>query len=335
MKGSDVILTFSQRSKMWKAFLREYLYFTRKERTGIFLLLFLILTCILFPFFFHLIIHPKTIHDPGFEKEMESLQVIGDDSADGRYANKRVAKEKYFAGESSARPHRFSGGENFNFDPNTTSVEDWERLGIHPKTVQTIQKYISKGGHFYHPVDIRKIWGLHEDDIKRLLPYVRINNPGSIPDRNEPWKHETFHHEIHFREQTAVPFDINSADTTLFISLPGIGSKLAQRIISFRDKLGGFASIDQVGETFGLPDSTFQKIKPKLLLHDPVVKKLNINSAGIDEMKLHPYIRYNIANAIFQYRTQHGNFNSVEELLKIMPVTPEVYSKLLPYLTIR
>ena len=43
--------------------------------------------------------------------------------------------------------------------------------------------------------------------------------------------------------------DINTADTTAFISLPGIGSKLAARIVNFRDKLGGFYSIDQVGET--------------------------------------------------------------------------------------
>ena len=60
------------------------------------------------------------------------------------------------------------------------------------------------------------------------------------------------------------PVDINLADTSDFINLPGIGSKLSQRIIAFRNKLGGFYSIDQVGETYLLPDSTFQKIKPGL-----------------------------------------------------------------------
>jgi competence protein ComEA len=51
-------------------------------------------------------------------------------------------------------------------------------------------------------------------------------------------------------------------------------------------------------------------------------------------MKSHPYIKYNLANAISQYRKQHGNFNSVEEVKKIMIVTDEIYKKASPYLTI-
>jgi competence protein ComEA len=73
--------------------------------------------------------------------------------------------------------------------------------------------------------------------------------------------------------------------------LPGIGSKLSQRIIAFRNKLGGFYSVEQVGETYRLPDSTFQKIKPKLILGNNNVKQININAASIDEMKAHPYLR--------------------------------------------
>ena len=99
--------------------------------------------------------------------------------------------------------------------------------------------------------------------------------------------------------------DINKADTSAFISLPGIGNKLALRIVNFREKLGGFYSIDQIGETYGLPDSSFQKIKPFLKLETSLLKKFNINSATKDEMKLHPYIKWNLANAIVEYRNQH------------------------------
>ena len=102
--------------------------------------------------------------------------------------------------------------------------------------------------------------------------------------------------------------DINTADTSAFISLPGIGSKLAARIVNFRDKLGGFYSIDQVGETFGLPDSTFQKIKQYLKLENTSIKKININTATVDELKAHPYIKYSVANPIIAYRNEHGPF---------------------------
>ncbi|HET9826396.1 MAG TPA: helix-hairpin-helix domain-containing protein, partial [Chitinophagaceae bacterium] len=127
--------------------------------------------------------------------------------------------------------------------------------------------------------------------------------------------------------------EINAADTTAFIALPGVGGKLASRIINFRDKLGGFYSVNQVGETYGLPDSTFAKIKPLLKLEDPSVKKFNINTATKDDLKSHPYFRWSLANAIVEYRNQHGNFSSVEDLKKIAVITEEIFRKIKPYCT--
>jgi competence ComEA-like helix-hairpin-helix protein len=128
--------------------------------------------------------------------------------------------------------------------------------------------------------------------------------------------------------------DINQADTAAFISLPGIGSKLANRIVNFRQKLGGFYSVQQVGETFGLPDSTFQLIQPRLQCGPAVLQKLNINTADANTLKQHPYIRWNIANAIVQYRQQHGLFHAVEDLQQIVLITPELYNKIAGYLTV-
>jgi competence protein ComEA len=82
-----------------------------------------------------------------------------------------------------------------------------------------------------------------------------------------------------------------------------------------------------------LPDSTFQKIKPRLSINDKTIKQFNINTATVDEMKPHPYIRYNIANAIVQYRTQHGNFSSVADIKKIMIIDEVLFAKISPYLT--
>ena len=117
--------------------------------------------------------------------------------------------------------------------------------------------------------------------------------------------------------------------------MPRIGGKLSQRIIAFCNKPGGFYSVDQVGETYLLPDSTFQKIKPRLIIGGSHVKQININAASIDEMKAHPYLGYNLANAIFQYRQQHGNFNSVEEVKKIMLIAENAFNKVAPYLAVK
>jgi DNA uptake protein ComE-like DNA-binding protein len=133
-------------------------------------------------------------------------------------------------------------------------------------------------------------------------------------------------------KKTVTVIDINQADTTLFIALPGIGSKLAARIIAFRSKLGGFYSVEQIGEIYGLQDSVFQKIKPLLKCNSNDIKKININMITVDELKSHPYIRYYIANNIIAYRDQHGPFQNKEEIKKVVTVTDEVYNKVSPYL---
>ena len=200
--------------------------------------------------------------------------------------------------------------------------------------MRTVNRRIdSKGGRFYKPEDIGKIWGLHEDEVKRLLPYVRIESKPEnkfAPERTVPTTNT--YEKPKF---TIATVDINEADTSAFIALPGIGNKLANRIIAFREKLGGFYKVEQVAETYALQDSVFQKIKGKLVISNSNVKKMNINNATMDELKVHPYIRYNIANAIVQYRNAHGNFLSVNDLKKIMIITDDIYNKVAPYLTVK
>ncbi len=176
---------------------------------------------------------------------------------------------------------------------------------------------------------------MHPDEIERLLPYINIaQKENNYPQKN--YEQKTSETKIFDKPKyTISTVDVNSGDTTAFIALPGIGSKLAQRIINFRDKLGGFYKTEQVAETFGLPDSTFQKIKSRLNISNASIKQFNINTATVEEMKTHPYIRYNIANAIVQYRAQHGNFATVADIKKIMMVTDEVFNKVSPYLTIQ
>ena len=315
---------------MWKQFLSSYFSFTKKERQGIFALLTLIVFFILLPFLYPLFITPKKVDTAAFEKDIAALktrqqdttsQYVKNDAEEGNYPNYYPPSEKNYTTGKTA-------GELFYFDPNTATASDWQRLGIRDKTIATIQNYLSKGGHFYKPEDIGKIWGLHPDEIERLLPYIQI----AAKENTYPQK--TFDTKNSEKAKYTPPIiDINNADTAAFIALPGIGSKLAQRIVNFRDKLGGFYKIEQLGETFGLPDSTFQKIKPRLSAGNANLKQINLNTATLDDLKAHPYLRYNIANAIIQYRAQHGNFSSVSDIKKIMLVTEEIYVKAAPYLT--
>lgn len=313
---------------MWQRFLKDYFFFTKKERSGIIVLILVIIFLILSPLLFPILIKEEKFDYAQFETEMAQLRI---DSA-RKYTNKNFGNNYYPDNTYPGKKYQTVKTEVFFFDPNTASVNDWIRLGIKEKTAATIQKYISKGGKFYKPEDIKKIWGLHSSDVERLLPFVRIKNTSNEYPQFE--KKEYTNNKFSNTPKIIQKVKINLADTTEFIALPGIGSRLSKRIIAFREKLGGFYSIDQVAETYLLPDSTFQKIRPFLVMNDNPVKKININLASVDEMKSHPYIKYNLANAIFQYRKQHGNFNSVDAVKKIMLVTDEIFNKVAPYLAI-
>lgn len=60
--------------------------------------------------------------------------------------------------------------------------------------------------------------------------------------------------------------DLNSADKDLLISIPGIGEKLAQRIIEYREKQIGFSRIEELKNIKGITDYRYQKLKDYLML---------------------------------------------------------------------
>jgi competence protein ComEA len=320
---------------MWKRFVHDYLSYSHKERTGVFILLALVIASIITPFFYPYFIADKQYDHHKFDADIARLQLAQPDSFNNKNYSSDNNNEDDFNNHISPSEKNYytkSIKEVFYFDPNTASSLEWKRLGIRDKTTETIQKYLSKGGHFYKPEDISKIWGLHAEDIKRLLPYVRIAKTTGYVKKEQPQFVET--KRLPYAVKTSKTIDINTADTAEFILLPGIGSKLAQRIINFRNKLGGFYSVDQVAETFGLPDSTFKKIKPRLIISPSSIIRINVNTASLEDLKIHPYIRYNLANAIIQYRNQHGNFSSITDIKKIMLFTDEVYKKVEPYISI-
>ncbi|MEJ7589694.1 MAG: helix-hairpin-helix domain-containing protein [Ferruginibacter sp.] len=313
---------------MWKHFISSYLTFTKKERTGIFLIVFIIIFVMLLPRLYPYLLTQQSYDHTGFAKDIAALQVMLVDSTGEHSGKEGYTKYPPYPVKRSSQP---LAGELFYFDPNTASQADWKRLGVRDKTIATIRKYLSKGGRFTKKEDISKIWGLYKDEVQRLTPYIQIHSAGPS---EKPVEKQYEQKDYRKKFYTIADVDINSADTTALIALPGIGGKLSGRILHFRDKLGGFYNVNQIGETFGLPDSAFQKIKPYLKISITELRRININTATIDEMKTHPYIRFALANAIIQYRVQHGNYRAVADLKKLMSVTDEIYNRVAPYLMV-
>ena len=152
-----------------------------------------------------------------------------------------------------------------NFDPNTLSEEGFQKLGLPQRNITTILHYREKGGKFRRPEDIKKIYGLNEDISNQLIPFIKINGEGNknFNDDKPSTLNETYASSPKEKYHT---IKINTATEEEWKSLPGIGDVLSKRIVKFRTSIGGFKSVDDIGRTYGLPDSTFQKIKPYLIL---------------------------------------------------------------------
>ena len=310
---------------------KNFFSFTKKEKRGIlFTMLIIVAIFLSAKYVYPLVVEEKNISQADLSAATDSLLLKDNEAGKKSYANSDYNNDEGYQSYSKKNHNSTFTGTMFYFDPNTLDAAGWQKLGIKDKTIASMQKYISKGGRFKEPDDLRKVWGLREDEKERLIPYVRIAAIAQPSYQNNytPYERKTF------EKKAIASVDINAGDSSAFDALPGIGGGFSRRIINFRNRLGGFYKVEQVAETFGLPDSVFQKIKPLLKISGDDVKKININTAKEEELKAHPYIRWQLAKVITEYKKQHGDFKTVQDLKKIMTIDEETYNKISPYLTI-
>ncbi|NML35638.1 helix-hairpin-helix domain-containing protein [Chitinophaga sp. G-6-1-13] len=314
---------------MHKTSLKELFRFSRKEQAGIVLLLLLVWLTSRAPdlwFYLHGTAPPDTA---GCAAALRSLEAAAADVTNKPLAPDLPADRVAAAVVPAAL---------FYFDPNTLPAEGWQRLGVSARTAATIDRYRQKGGRFRSAADLERIYGLSPSLCRQLQPYVRIT--GSVADRrpdssmHAERRDTAYHYGARHRKPLPQAIDVNAADTAEWQLLPGIGPGFARRIVAFREKLGGFYDVSQVGECYGLPDSTFKKIQPLLQISNGSLKKIDLNLTDEKSLAAHPYIRYKLARLIIQYRSAHGAFRRVEELRQLPLVDDVIYRKIEHYIVI-
>lgn len=202
----------------------------------------------------------------------------------------------------------------FDFDPNIISKDSLMLLGLSKYAADNIGKYRAKGGYFKEPNDIKRIYGIEEDEFNSLKPFIKINHQEPKlkikEDRKSNWAAKK--PPIALRS-----IDINLADTTVLKSLKGIGSVYANRIVKFRNSLGGYFAIDQVKEVWGISDSLFYSIEPYLTIDTSKIIRRNINSLVKETLVKHPYIDWKKAKIISSYKKMHGNYKSMDDFKRL------------------
>jgi competence protein ComEA len=160
--------------------------------------------------------------------------------------------------------------------------------------------------------------------------FAKRSYPGNYKNETR----DSFNIRYTVKSFPAKTFNLNSADSSLLISIPGIGPALSARIIKYRNKLGGFSSPKQLYEVWGLDSSLVKQLIPFCNL-DSGIKKMDLNKVTLEELKTHPYISFNLARLIVNYRKSHGAYRSVEDLRLLDLVDADLYAKLAPYFKVQ
>lgn len=236
----------------------------------------------------------------------------------------------------------------FYFDPNTADSTQLRQLGLREWQIRNIYKYRKRGGVYRCKEDFAYVYGLTAGDYRRLAPYIRIaedfrpasslaevknrkyeygkdiyNNGTANGNEADGKQIKAYSPKIHIGEY----IEINSADTTELMKIPGIGSYFSRRITRYRDMLGGFASREQLLEIDNFPEEAIKYVA----INQQGIHKLRVNQLSLTQLKRHPYLNYYQARALTDFRRLHGKIKSLSELKLLKEFSEHDIKRLEPY----
>lgn len=224
------------------------------------------------------------------------------------------------------------------FNPNTADSLELVSVGLPSSVARNVVRYRGAGGVFRRPDDLARIYGLHDTVFQRIKPYIEIpqrknnyhvENQEQVSEPAKTIKPEHPYAEYMRAKNKPGEFvDINRADTTELMKIPGIGPVYAKMIVDYREQLGGFHSIAQLHELGVLPED----VGDWTHVGTPLTMKLRINHLSATRLRSHPYLTFYQAKAIVDLRKREGNIKSLRQLLFLDEFTEKDIERLTPYL---
>lgn len=216
------------------------------------------------------------------------------------------------------------------FNPNTADSATLRSLGLSEFVVRNILRYREKGGVFRTPEALAKIYGLSSEQYLSLRPYI------VIPVSSVSSPVDTVYKQIALDKVTVFSkypqgtvLDLNVADTAELKRIPGIGSVLARRIVSYRQRLGGFFRVEQLQEI----EHVDTVVNKWFRVDGDSLRMLEVNHAGLDELRKHPYMDFYKARAIIDYRRKRGKIKGLSRLSLFEEFSEKDLERLSPYLS--
>ncbi len=220
------------------------------------------------------------------------------------------------------------------FDPNSVPEEKLINFGFPPWLAKRLVNYRTSGARFSKPTDLLKLYGFPDSLYVRIEPYIAIKPSLQLkkPVRKILESHEE--KETKRRKEPLPIFNLNTADTSIFQTINGVGSKLSNRIVEYRTSLGGFVSKNQLYQIYKLDSTVVEKISSNsIITNDFEPVKININKTTKEQLAAHPYINWTQAKLIIAFRNQHGAFKELNDIRKVYSIDENWIKKNAPYLS--
>ena len=234
----------------------------------------------------------------------------------------------------------------FRFDPNTVSQEDFKKLGFKAYQSKMLMNYREAGGFFKEKSDFHKLYFVNDSIYDRHVDFIFISNnfakADTVPtNKRKKWTATDGREKVgklkmeHLGEKRE-PFFVkmNQSDTSEWKRFYGIGSGYANRIVKYRDIIGGYVRKDQLLEVYGFDTALYHKISDQLIVDSTFIKRINLNTVSTNRLSKHPYITWNMARVITDSRVQDGRFETKEDLLKRNLLNEVLYRKIAEYLEV-
>ncbi|MBU8891644.1 MAG: helix-hairpin-helix domain-containing protein [Bacteroidales bacterium] len=301
---------------MIKKRFKEYFTFTKKERNGLFVLLIILFVLILVKIYQSNKSYGEVVlFDSDFQKDIKKFEesLIPKTTTEKKNQISSVnqddfKKDKWFVPEIL-----------FDFDPNQVSKKELKELGFSDKQAKTLMNYREKGGLFFTKNDLLKIYGIGKEQFGILEPYIIFE----VKNKAEDYIPKISKKEL---------IEINSASKEDLMKITGIGSSYADRIIKYKNLLGGYYEKNQILEVYGMDSIRYLGLVQEVLIDTNLINKLNLNEADFITLLRHPYLNKYQTEAILKYKNIVGDFTEFEQIHENNLLTKREFVKIKPYL---
>lgn len=206
--------------------------------------------------------------------------------------------------------------DHLTINPNILTADDWVALGCSVRQAEAVARWCEERG------GVRSVTELEEC---RYLPLevLDVIAEALVFDLSDPLAEESLVPEL---------IDINSADSATLVTVRGIGARTANDIIAYRERLGGFAKVEQLADLAVMTERNYEQIITQIFVDSCKISKIDINFARPESLENHPYMTPRRLRKILKNRQLKGGWSTIEDMILDNTLTAEEAEKLSPYL---